>query len=906
MENRGSIWRKWDIHLHTPGTAKNDQFGTESDELWNQYIEKIEQSDMAVIGVTDYFSMDNYYKLKNYQDNKGRLKRITLLPNVEMRITPVANKKEPINIHAIFNPKLQKEEIDREFFRKLSFEYHEKHYDCTKSSLIDLGKDICDNTNNNDRKHFWKFGISKYCISYEDLFKVLKQNFFRNNVIVAVSNGSHDGLSGLNGQTSLSGVQEEIYRKSNIIFSGCEGDIKYFLGKGKDGPEEIIRRCGKLMPCMRGSDAHTMDNVCAFPDGRYTWVKADPTFEGLRQVCLEPEDRVKICSMIPDSKPRYQVVDNIELHEKGFWQCRIYMNPNLNTIIGGRSTGKSTLLSSIALNVNPDEKDEKNVFINGHQSGVSVNWCDNLVNTKHDIEFFTQGYMHEISEDQNKINSLVINILRQKEQYTLLEQYRKNCEEIKKEISNDLLRFSSLLSSFKEMSKYSITLGDQKGIKDSISDYQSKLQELNKRSPMSDAEKLEYNKIINFINEEESKMLSAEKDLKHFDELKQHPLFNTSYQEESGFIQFSLKNNLDDIQRKYSELVTKTENQWKQIIEELVQRTKDEKTKSQSILQVNKNSDLFKRGENYIKSNVELREIQKKYEVEKNKLKIIEETDKKKSLLSEKLKALRDLIIDNHEKYRSEIELLQNRLQINQDDLSISIKPFFKENDLYDFLSGNLNQRSYERQEYINSFTQKYYDNSASLLKKLFQLVIDEELVCKGNISSLDFLNQILTINWFRADFSLKYQNDDFKEMSPGKQAFVILKLLLDFSDKTCPILIDQPEDSLDNRAIYSDLVKYIRGKKKKRQIILVTHNPNVVVSADAENVIVANQQGNDSYNENDNKFQYVNGALENSFPKNLNSRTVLSSQGIREHVCEILEGGKEAFEKRERKYGFK
>ena len=145
-----------------------------------------------------------------------------------------------------------------------------------------------------------------------------------------------------------------------------------------------------------------------------------------------------------------------------------------------------------------------------------------------------------------------------------------------------------------------------------------------------------------------------------------------------------------------------------------------------------------------------------------------------------------------------------------------------------------------------------------------------------------------------------------FKEMSSGKQAFVILKLLLDFSDKTCPILIDQPEDSLDNRAIYSDLVKYIRGKKKKRQIILVTHNPNVVVSADAENVIVANQQGNDSYNENDNKFQYVNGALENSFPKNLKSRTVLSSQGIREHVCEILEGGKEAFEKRERKYGFK
>jgi len=80
--------------------------------------------------------------------------------------------------------------------------------------------------------------------------------------------------------------------------------------------------------------------------------------------------------------------------------------------------------------------------------------------------------------------------------------------------------------------------------------------------------------------------------------------------------------------------------------------------------------------------------------------------------------------------------------------------------------------------------------------------------------------------------------------MSQGKQAFVILKLLLEFSKKECPILIDQPEDSLDNRAIYNELVKYIIDKKKERQIILVTHNSNVVVSADAEQIIVANQHG--------------------------------------------------------------
>jgi predicted ATPase len=149
------------------------------------------------------------------------------------------------------------------------------------------------------------------------------------------------------------------------------------------------------------------------------------------------------------------------------------------------------------------------------------------------------------------------------------------------------------------------------------------------------------------------------------------------------------------------------------------------------------------------------------------------------------------------------------------------------------------------------------------------------------------------------------YQGDTFSEMSPGKRAFVILRLLLEFGNNECPILIDQPEDSLDNRAIFTELVQYLRDKKKKRQIILVTHNPNVVVGADAEQVIVANQTGSKNENIDRLKFSYTSGALENSRSKDITCATVLESQGIREHVCEILEGGEEAFKKRENKYGF-
>ncbi|MDQ6987016.1 MAG: hypothetical protein Q9M25_04345, partial [Mariprofundaceae bacterium] len=110
-------------------------------------------------------------------------------------------------------------------------------------------------------------------------------------------------------------------------------------------------------------------------------------------------------------------------------------------------------------------------------------------------------------------------------------------------------------------------------------------------------------------------------------------------------------------------------------------------------------------------------------------------------------------------------------------------------------------------------------------------------------------------------------------------------------------------EDSLDNRAIYNKLVAYLKQKKKNRQIILVTHNANIVVNADAEEVIVANQHGEDSKNQGDIKFQYITGSLENTKSKDAKTDIVLQSQGIREHACEILEGGTEAFKKRENKY---
>ncbi len=90
---RGSEWRKWDLHIHTPETKKNDQFiGATPEEKWSNYVNAINTSteEISVIGITDYFCTDNYFKFKQLIADGRITKHFDLIiPNVELRITPV-------------------------------------------------------------------------------------------------------------------------------------------------------------------------------------------------------------------------------------------------------------------------------------------------------------------------------------------------------------------------------------------------------------------------------------------------------------------------------------------------------------------------------------------------------------------------------------------------------------------------------------------------------------------------------------------------------------------------------------------------------------------------------------------------------------------------------------------------
>ena len=108
--------------------------------------------------------------------------------------------------------------------------------------------------------------------------------------------------------------------------------------------------------------------------------------------------------------------------EDEFWNNTICLSQNLNTIIGGRSTGKSTLLKAIAAKhgrnfVSSDD------FVNNHLHGVTVKWKDGTEQIGRDIDYFGQSYMHDIAFDVNKTNALIENIIRNNDKSENLKNY---------------------------------------------------------------------------------------------------------------------------------------------------------------------------------------------------------------------------------------------------------------------------------------------------------------------------------------------------------------------------------------------------------------------------------------------------------------------------------------------------
>jgi ABC-type uncharacterized transport system ATPase subunit len=149
------------------------------------------------------------------------------------------------------------------------------------------------------------------------------------------------------------------------------------------------------------------------------------------------------------------------------------------------------------------------------------------------------------------------------------------------------------------------------------------------------------------------------------------------------------------------------------------------------------------------------------------------------------------------------------------------------------------------------------------------------------------FAQWLYSTDHISIEYGIRYDGIDIRKLSPGTRGIVLVLLYLALDDADDrPLIIDQPEENLDPKSIYDELVPLFLAAKRKRQIIMVTHNANLVVNTDADQIIIAD----------------VGNHTAAGLPPITYRSGGLDEKTIRKTVCDILEGGEHAFTDRARR----
>lgn len=877
----GAEWKKWDLHIHTPAS---DGAGT-PEEIVNKAIE----NGLSVIAITDHHSTD-YIDLVR-EAAKG--KDLTVISGVEFRSEYGAKS---VHFIGYFPEKFENTELTASALNELIL----CPLGLSKTAIISKGKEI-DPSLADDAA--FKKGMFLFQVNLKDASDLIHKW----GGLISVHNGSktnglddevrHEGSGKKNVSLyeSLGPLKDELLKQYvDICDVGKEKDTKFYLENFN-------------LPSILTSDAHSVNDI----GSRFTWIKAETSFEGLKQIIYEPEARVKIGDGKPEEKPSYQLINSITFDHKDFQKEPIYFNPNLNTIIGGRSSGKSILLGCIAKKTDSavlvkerinGELSSHDKYINEICKNVKIEWNDKQPDNEHKIEYYAQSEINNYASDSKKIDSIVQRIInKDDEKRNALDRYSIFQINNQKDITNKIAELIDLREKKLAVDEQIKEIGNKQGLEDEISKLKKDVSEMKKsrEGSISEEELNKFGESVEQMHLLENKFDSWGKDINSLSLLKEKELIMPISGEISKLSE-DVKNRVFKI---YEDINTNVKKIWFESIEnlekDLSETTNDCKTKISEITA----SSLYARGLEYLKENETYANKTQLIKDEENKLRQIMSLEKEKENLHKNYVALFDNIILLNNKYYDETKKLADFIKQKEGGVEISAKSDFATDRIISTLEKCIN-KTYGEGKKLKDFKGKKQDDFITFFRSLFLNIDNGTVKLTKDTSLQSLLTSLLAINYYSITYKVKYEGDDLEAMSEGKKAFIILRLLLDFDDSVWPILIDQPEDDLDNRAIYTDLVTYLRDKKTKRQIILVTHNPNIVVGADSELVIVANKHGSKNENPDKIKFCYYGDTLESSFIDN-EERTVLYKQGIKEHICEILEGGDAAFKLREKKYGY-
>ncbi len=958
----------------------NDQFkGTGSFE---QYLAKIESATPAIraLGVTDYYLLDTYERVREAKLRDGRLAGVDLVfPNVELRLAFGTVKGNWVNCHLLVSP----DDPDhvgatQRLLAQLTFEYSGDRFACTPDELMRLGSKIDPSLSG---RAALARGATQFKVSFEQLAELYRAiDWAKANMLVAVAGSEHDGTSGMRGESD--GAQrQEVERFAHIIFASGASQRDFWLGrKGSATPQEIRARYGALKPCLHGSDAHETAKVGA-PDGdRYSWIKGDAHFDALRQAVIDPEGRAFVGAAPPIRATPSQVISRVTI-QGAAWATtpKVELNPGLVAIIGARGSGKTALADAIAAGCDAASEHLSSAsflvragdLLEG--ASVRLDWGTgepsqrDLLDYEYDTEldgrfprarYLSQKFVEELCSADGMTDALLREIER-----VIFEAHPEKDGTFRFDQMLELRATRYRLGRRREeeaIGTLSDNIGQERekrrqiaGLKQQLAQKEQTVKGLeadrdklivkgtetraDRLSIIADAAEKVRSYLRYFANQE-SALLSLQDEVRAF---RQNKAPEALRQTKSSFVAARLEDadwqaflleyhgDVDAALTAKLEKARKMAAGWRGTVPTppsdpnhsyLADDADPEKTPL-AVLEaealrlqglINIDTETAKKFAGLVK-----RIAEENTQIEATRV-TLADCEGAATRMAEFSKRRRETYLRVFEAIIAEEQVLRDLYQPLVDrlgaaqgtlrKLSFSARRHADVSQwastgerLFDLRRAGDFRGKGSLEQWANTHLRKAWETGdiAAIDEAIQQFTEawQDDLLALANVAANDqagyrswlmrFAKWLFSTDHIQLSYSIDYEGTDITKLSPGSRGIVLLLLYLalDESDHS-PLIIDQPEENLDPKSIFDELVGLFVAAKSKRQVIMVTHNANLVVNTDADQIIVATAGPHKSGDLP--PITYQSGGLEDA--------------EMRKLVCDILEGGEAAFKERARR----
>ena len=866
----GARWWKFDFHTHTPAS---DDFGNPkmTPESW---LKAFMDEGIDCVAITDHNSggwIDDLKQvLKDLESNPPDwYKPLYLFPGVEI------GASDGVHILAIFGQDKDESHIDQLLGAVGSCDIKGKSSGLTSKSTTEIIDEIAKRGG---------IPIPAHVNQPKGLFKQRKgstlEQVLENENIYAIE------------------LRESNYQKPELY------------GKKLRWTEVV------------GSDVH---NFSQERFGTFTWVKMDePSIEGLKLALQDNDVSVKRnMNDNPNKLPPY-FIEKLEISDAKYigrtetLNCRF--SPFLNTIIGGRGSGKSTLLEFIRLTLrrakdipSPLEEDSSKYFsLDDNDSLLNPNTEISLLYRKNNICYrlnwsptANNPSLEQKKDDgtwepfQGEIKTLFpVRIYSQKEIFELAKEPSKLIEIIDEVPEVDAENMKTKIR--EGINRYKQKENNQQELKEKIDQENRLIGELNDLARQIEyIEKSGHKEVMQKYRQRQQQLNELDNLEKKWKGVRDH-LFETQenivpsdFNKEIFSENSDILSNLQKINDKWWAIHNKL-NELGQETESILTQWQTEKKAAPWMQELKSDIEQYEQS----RSDLEQQDIDpNRYNLLLTQQKSIQneldqinehrshmqtlETEKKEEF--DKIKKNRKTLSGNRQKFLASV-LHDNHF------VSIKILPFGESWDNIEKEIRSILQCPDRFDRDFESLQKIYERGNGSKINKLKEAITAirngerdaEHNSFTNRLRSLSPESITNLMSWLPEDnLEITYGTDRqrIQQGSPGQKSAALLAFILSYGDE--PLLLDQPEDDLDNKLISDLIVQQLRETKTKRQVIVVTHNANIVVNGNAEMVL---------------PLEAVDGQTEVQHPASIQQRNV------REYICNILEGGEKAFEQRYRR----